>query len=145
MNDMKKEEEDWATAYGDWNIAPWVLLWSLTVSTNKYILKFLVFFNDFAPGFLELDPQTQFCITNFGKNMSGDTNLEWAEPLTPRLCHDPNVQAYGKDDQCKNRTYPRYTKICVWLLISEIYCSIYLLCLWQYMFIFICKKCADIT
>jgi hypothetical protein len=35
-------------------------------------------------GSLELDPQTEFCITNFGTNVSGDANFKWAQTLTPR-------------------------------------------------------------
>jgi hypothetical protein len=30
--------------------------------------------NGIVPGSLKVNPLTEFCITNFGKNVSGDTN-----------------------------------------------------------------------
>ena len=32
----------------------------------------------------EMDFQRDLCITNFGKNVSGDIKLKWARTLTPR-------------------------------------------------------------
>ena len=95
-------QSNWATAYGDWQ-------------HNGILHRGFCYGHRLAAQINKPEAE-QYCLyercctwipanwtlkltwwkTNFGKNVSGDRKLRWAQTLTTRWFHKPNVLAYGK-------------------------------------------------